>query len=112
MEKFLIINPFGIGDVLFTTPVIRALKERYPDIDNNLTKEYGYFRKTKTIAEMMMVEGRIAGFYWNEFKKIIPDKYNFETKDHVDLCDSKVRGIFRQIYRSLTPADAHAPCRQ
>lgn len=31
MEKFLIINPFGIGDVLFTTPVINALKEKYPD---------------------------------------------------------------------------------
>ena len=31
MEKFLIINPFGIGDVLFTTPVIRAIKEKYPD---------------------------------------------------------------------------------
>ncbi len=31
MKKFLIINPFGIGDVLFTTPVIRAIKESYPD---------------------------------------------------------------------------------
>jgi len=30
VEKFLIINPFGIGDVLFTIPVIRALKEKYP----------------------------------------------------------------------------------
>ncbi len=29
--RFLIINPFGIGDVLFTTPVIRAIKEKYPD---------------------------------------------------------------------------------
>ncbi|MDD5476714.1 MAG: glycosyltransferase family 9 protein [Candidatus Omnitrophica bacterium] len=29
--KFLIINPFGIGDVLFTTPVIKAIKGRYPD---------------------------------------------------------------------------------
>ncbi|MDD5465367.1 MAG: glycosyltransferase family 9 protein [Candidatus Omnitrophica bacterium] len=29
--KFLIINPFGIGDVLFTTPVIRAIKQRNPD---------------------------------------------------------------------------------
>ncbi len=28
--KFLIINPFGIGDVLFTTPVIKAIKQRYP----------------------------------------------------------------------------------
>jgi len=31
MNKFLIINPFGIGDVLFTTPVIKAIKQRYPD---------------------------------------------------------------------------------
>jgi ADP-heptose:LPS heptosyltransferase len=31
VEKFLIINPFGIGDVLFTTPVVRALKKKYPD---------------------------------------------------------------------------------
>jgi ADP-heptose:LPS heptosyltransferase len=30
VEKFLIINPFGIGDCLFTTPVIRALKESRP----------------------------------------------------------------------------------
>jgi heptosyltransferase II len=27
----LLINPFGIGDCLFTTPVIKALKARYPD---------------------------------------------------------------------------------
>ena len=26
MKRFLIINPFGIGDVLFTTPVIRSIK--------------------------------------------------------------------------------------
>lgn len=30
-KKILIINPFGIGDVLFTTPVIKALKQQYPD---------------------------------------------------------------------------------
>lgn len=29
--KFLIVNPFGIGDVLFTTPVIRAIKESCAD---------------------------------------------------------------------------------
>ncbi len=28
--KFLIINPFGIGDVLFTTPLIKAIKGHYP----------------------------------------------------------------------------------
>jgi len=31
IKKILIINPFGIGDVLFTTPVIRAIKENFPE---------------------------------------------------------------------------------
>lgn len=31
MNRFLIINPFGIGDVLFTTPVIKAIKDNLPD---------------------------------------------------------------------------------
>ncbi|MFA5096957.1 MAG: glycosyltransferase family 9 protein, partial [Candidatus Omnitrophota bacterium] len=29
--RILVINPFGIGDILFTTPLIRAVKEAYPD---------------------------------------------------------------------------------
>ncbi len=29
-QRFLIINPFGIGDVLFTTPLIGALAEAFP----------------------------------------------------------------------------------
>ncbi len=31
MKKILIINPFGVGDVLFTTPVIKAIKKKFPD---------------------------------------------------------------------------------
>ena len=30
-QKILIVNPFGIGDVLFTTPLISLLKEELPD---------------------------------------------------------------------------------
>ncbi|MBI4355043.1 MAG: glycosyltransferase family 9 protein [Candidatus Omnitrophica bacterium] len=29
-QRVLIVNPFGIGDVLFTTPVIRALRQAWP----------------------------------------------------------------------------------
>ena len=31
MPRILIVNPYGIGDVLFTTPVIRALREHAPN---------------------------------------------------------------------------------
>lgn len=30
-ERILIINPFGIGDVLFTTPLVRAVRQAFPD---------------------------------------------------------------------------------
>lgn len=30
MKKILIVNPFGIGDVLFSTPIIRALRRNLP----------------------------------------------------------------------------------
>ena len=30
-KNILIINPFGIGDVLFSTPLVSAIKEKYPD---------------------------------------------------------------------------------
>lgn len=31
MRRFLFINPFGIGDVLFTTPMIKNIKHKYPN---------------------------------------------------------------------------------
>jgi lipopolysaccharide heptosyltransferase II len=30
LKKILIINPFGIGDVIFTTPIIESIKIKYP----------------------------------------------------------------------------------
>jgi lipopolysaccharide heptosyltransferase II len=46
-KRILIINPFGIGDVLFTTPILRAIKDGYPDV------YMGYLcnRRTKEILE-------------------------------------------------------------
>jgi len=32
LKKVLIINPFGIGDCLFTTPVIASIKDRFPGV--------------------------------------------------------------------------------
>ena len=33
ISKILVINPYGIGDVLFTTPLIRTLKKAYPQAE-------------------------------------------------------------------------------
>jgi lipopolysaccharide heptosyltransferase II len=30
MKRILVVNPFGIGDVLFSTPLLRNIKENYP----------------------------------------------------------------------------------
>lgn len=30
-RRILIVNPFGIGDVLFTTPLVRAIKQAFPE---------------------------------------------------------------------------------
>lgn len=32
-KSFLVINPFGIGDVLFSTPLIKSLKENFPSCE-------------------------------------------------------------------------------
>ena len=48
MEKrFLIVNPFGVGDVLFSTPLLRALKDRFP----NCVVGYLCNRRTYEILE-------------------------------------------------------------
>jgi len=46
-KRILIINPFGIGDVLFTTPIARAIKESF----SNSYIGYICNRRTKEILE-------------------------------------------------------------
>jgi len=63
-----------------TQLVLSWLKERYPEVKDDFSKELPLFRKAKTISEMMMVEGRIASFYWQEIVKVIPDEYEFKSR--------------------------------
>jgi len=66
-----------------TQLVLDWLKQRYPEINNDFSKEMPYLKKAKSIPEIMIVEGRVAGFYWQEFSKIIPEKYEFNSRnDH------------------------------
>jgi len=69
--KFLIINPFGIGDVLFTTPVIKAIKERYPD------SFIGYWSnlRVKPILESNPQINKVFALSRGDLKKIYQESF-------------------------------------
>ncbi|MCX5709130.1 MAG: glycosyltransferase family 9 protein [Candidatus Omnitrophica bacterium] len=65
-KRILVINPFGIGDVLFTTPLVRALEENYPHCF------IGYWcnERVKTILENNKNIDRIFALSRGDLKKI------------------------------------------
>ncbi|MCM8787428.1 MAG: glycosyltransferase family 9 protein [Candidatus Omnitrophica bacterium] len=68
IRKILIFNPFGIGDVLFTTPLIRNLKENFSCqylayIVNN--RAYPLLKKNPFLDEIFIFEKD----YWRELLK-------------------------------------------
>jgi len=70
--KVLIINPYGIGDVLFTTPVIRNLRDAYPQasisyLANRRTAEF--IRSDPDIAQVFIYErDEFVGNYQKYFE--------------------------------------------
>jgi lipopolysaccharide heptosyltransferase II len=64
--KILVINPFGIGDVLFSTPVVSALKKKFPGC------YLGYIcnRQSAPILENNPDIDRLFFFSRGDFKKI------------------------------------------
>ena len=115
MKKFLIINPFGIGDVLFTTPVIKAIKGHYP------SSFIGYWSnlRVKPILESNPQINKIFALSRGDLKKIYQEsflkgawsalKLAWEIKkEHFDICldfsldhryslFAKIMGIGRRV---------------
>ena len=60
VKSFLVINPYGIGDVLFTTPLIRNLKNNYPDakIYYLCNKRTEFILKNNPLIEKIFVYDR------------------------------------------------------
>ncbi len=71
LKKILIINPFGIGDVLFTTPFITQLKEGLPGIS------IGFVANERT-APLLQANPRI-------------DKVFIYNRDELEACAKKSR---------------------
>jgi lipopolysaccharide heptosyltransferase II len=66
MRKFLFLNPFGIGDVLFTTPVLRAVKDRY----QNSIIGYWSNQRVSAILERNPYIDKIFSLSRGDLKKI------------------------------------------
>ena len=63
-----------------TKTMLEWLNERYPTINVDLSKEVEILRKVKSVPEILIIEARVAKIYWQEFSKIVPEKYEFGSR--------------------------------
>jgi len=71
MNNILIINPFGIGDVLFSTPLLKAIKRKYPRasiayVCNKRTE--GILKNNPNVSKIYIFEKDDYRDLWNESK--------------------------------------------
>ncbi|NQT89744.1 MAG: glycosyltransferase family 9 protein [Candidatus Omnitrophica bacterium] len=86
-KRFLIVNPFGIGDVLFTTPIIEAIKAQSPD------NYVGYVCNIRT-APLILSNPKVDKafiFEKDEFRQI--------WKISKSRCIGKIFSLFKDIGR-------------
>jgi CRISPR-associated protein Cas1 len=57
--------------------VLDFLKQRYPEINYDISIDANKMKSSKTIREIMGFEGGLAWKYWNEYSKAISEKYDF-----------------------------------
>jgi len=60
--------------------VLDYLKQRYPEIEYDFTDDKTKLEKTKSIREILGVEGGVAWKYWNEYAKAVPEEYDFRSR--------------------------------
>ncbi|WP_407355417.1 CRISPR-associated endonuclease Cas1 [Methanolobus sp. WCC5] len=63
-----------------TQIVLDYLHQRYPDIDNDFSKHSSKLPDVSNIREILGVEGAVAVYYWGQFEKFIPEKYEFDDR--------------------------------
>ena len=86
--RILIVNPFGIGDVLFTTPVVRAVRRAFPQ--SRLT--YLCNRRTEPI---LRGNPHLDGLFVYEKDEVVE-----LWRRSPGRCLAHVAGFFRDIVRS------------
>jgi len=78
-KRILIVNPFGIGDVLFTTPLIRAFRRAYP----NSYIAYLANRRTQDLVTSNNFIDEVFVYEKDEWKKLWENSKFSTIKDGV-----------------------------
>src|SRR3989338_7130143 len=71
-RRILIVNPFGIGDVLFSTPLVRAVRRAFPQaylayLCNRRTEEI--LRRNEHLKELFIYERDELVALWKQRKR-------------------------------------------
>ena len=84
MAKFLIIRFSSIGDIVLTTPIVRAIKKRYPDAEVHYVTKKGFFdvvRYNPYVDKIHLLEGSLSELVVN-LKK---EKFDYIIDLHHNL---------------------------
>jgi lipopolysaccharide heptosyltransferase II len=73
VQRLLIVNPFGIGDVLFSTPLARAIRRAFPNVHlaylcNRRTEEI--LRHSASLDELFIYEKDELMVLWRRSKRL------------------------------------------
>jgi lipopolysaccharide heptosyltransferase II len=85
--KILFINPFGIGDVIFTTPLIESIKSKYPE------SYIGYLCNIRT-APILFSNTKIDKVFVFE-----RDEYRKLWQNSKIECASRIWGLLQEVRR-------------
>ncbi|MCX5686632.1 MAG: lipopolysaccharide heptosyltransferase II [Candidatus Omnitrophica bacterium] len=113
--KILIINPFGIGDVLFSTPLLKAIKKKYPEaviayMCNKRTA--GILKNDPNISALYIFEKDEYRKIWEESRiKCLREAYSLMKSIRIQRYDVLVDISLAYIYSLVLSVFAKIPVR-
>lgn len=115
INKVIIVNPFGIGDVLFSTPLLKAIKRKFPAchityVCNRRTE--GMLKNHADISSIYVFEKDEYRALWEESKlKCLKKTYSFVKKIASDKYDILIDMSLGYIYSLALSIFAGIPVR-
>ena len=100
MQKILIIRFSSIGDIVLTTPLLRALKAQKPDIEIHYITKKVYapvLENNPHIDQLILLEDKLSTL----FPQLKKEKYDFIVDLHNNLRSLRIKAVLKRPYESL-----------